>query len=87
MNNTDYTRYRIAVEELGWRRADGCWQRPDQPSYGDLTQVLYHEWQQALRRAGRADHEVARLRRGINIQLLFLFVVGAALMAYGIAFH
>jgi hypothetical protein len=82
------TQHQIAVEELGWRRADGCWQLPEHPSFGFLSQVLYYEWQQALARAGRADHEVARLRLGINAQLVFFAVIAVATIAgLALAFH
>jgi hypothetical protein len=79
------TQQTIAIQELGWRFADGCWQRLDQPSFGCVSQVVYYEWQQALARAGRADHEVDRLRRGINIQLVFFAVIAVAIVGCVIA--
>ena len=71
------------LREQGWQyfemeKVGPRWQHIRYPFEGfSLTDALYLEWQDALQRAGRAEHVIGRLKSQLAILCLSLLVIVA----------
>lgn len=82
------------LREQGWvygemPRVGSRWQHVRFPNDGfSLSDALYLEWQDALQRAGRADHRVEQLKGKLAVLLLgvLVFVIGTP-SVIGLAYY